>query len=93
MSLRLFPKASVPGRILKCKPTLTKGAMGMPALFYCWYFCADRDGVKSLRRNVVLWVGTAPIGTSLINIMEDRIARIPAVSAENKPRNFGRFAL
>lgn len=38
--------------------------MGMPALFYRWYFCAH--SLKSLERNVLNFVGIAPVRKTLV---------------------------
>jgi putative NADPH-quinone reductase len=42
--------------------------MGMPALFYCWYFCAHSR--KSLERNILGCCGIGPITESLIGMIE-----------------------
>lgn len=38
--------------------------MGMPALFYRWYFCAH--SLKSLERNILNFVGIAPVRKTLV---------------------------
>lgn len=42
--------------------------MGMPALFYRWYFRAH--SLKSLERNILRFCGIAPIRESLIGLVE-----------------------
>ncbi len=42
--------------------------MGMPALFYRWYFRAH--SLKSLERNILRFCGIAPIKESLIGLVE-----------------------
>ena len=42
--------------------------MGMPALIYRWYFLAQ--SVKSLERNILGFVGIAPVHRSLIGMVE-----------------------
>jgi len=38
--------------------------MGMPALFYRWYFCAH--SLKSLERNILNFVGISPVRKTLV---------------------------
>ncbi|MBI3776731.1 MAG: NAD(P)H-dependent oxidoreductase [Gammaproteobacteria bacterium] len=47
--------------------------MGMPALIYRWYFRAH--GLKSLKRNILGFVGIAPITDTLIGMIESDDAR------------------
>jgi putative NADPH-quinone reductase len=44
--------------------------MGMPAAFYRWYFGAH--SLKSLRRNVLSFVGFKPVRTTLIGLVEGK---------------------
>ncbi|MGV8892512.1 MAG: NAD(P)H-dependent oxidoreductase [Burkholderiaceae bacterium] len=44
--------------------------MGMPALRYRWFYRAH--SVKSLERNILGFVGIAPISTTLIGMVADR---------------------
>jgi putative NADPH-quinone reductase len=43
--------------------------MGMPALFYRWYFRAH--SLKSLERNILAFTGIGPINSSLIGLVEN----------------------
>jgi putative NADPH-quinone reductase len=47
--------------------------MGMPALFYRWYFRAH--SLKSLERNILRFCGIGPIRESLIGMVESSAAR------------------
>ncbi|MGE3481979.1 MAG: NAD(P)H-dependent oxidoreductase [Gammaproteobacteria bacterium] len=47
--------------------------MGMPALFYRWYFRAH--SLKSLERNILRFCGIAPIRETLIGMVEGAAAR------------------
>lgn len=42
--------------------------MGMPALFYRWYYRAH--GLKNLERNILTFCGIAPIRDNLIGMVE-----------------------
>ncbi len=42
--------------------------MGMPAAVYRWYFAAH--GLKSLRRNILSFVGFKPVRSTLIGLVE-----------------------
>ena len=42
--------------------------MGMPALVYRWYFSAH--SVRSLERNILGFVGIAPVHRTLIGLVE-----------------------
>jgi putative NADPH-quinone reductase len=44
--------------------------MGMPAAFYRWYFGAH--SLKSLRRNILSFVGFKPVRTTLIGLVEGK---------------------
>ncbi len=46
------------------------GTMGMPALFYRWYFGAY--SLKSLERNILGFSGIGPIKESLIGMVEGK---------------------
>lgn len=54
----------MPERLLKGKSARIVVTMGMPALFYRWYFKAHT--VKNLSRNILSFCGFKPIKTSLI---------------------------
>lgn len=55
-------------KLLKGKSARIVVTMGMPALIYRWYFGAH--SVKSLERNILGFVGIAPIRTSIIGMVE-----------------------
>lgn len=63
--------------------------MGMPALVYRWYYRAH--SVRSLERNVLGFVGMAPIHETLIG-MVDKLDDAAANKWLDKMRNLGRKA-
>ena len=54
--------------------------MGMPALVYRWYFCAH--GLKNLKRNILRFVGYAPVRDTIIGRVGTRSRRSIARSLE-----------
>lgn len=58
-----FPKQLLKGRSARIVVT-----MGMPALFYRWYFRAH--SLKSLVRNIFHFVGIRPVGLSIVGRVE-----------------------
>jgi hypothetical protein len=44
--------------------------MGMPAFVYRWYFGAH--SIRSLERNILRFVGIAPVHRSLIGLVETK---------------------
>ena len=42
--------------------------MGMPALFYRWYFRAH--GLKSLERNILTFCGIRPVRANVVGMVE-----------------------
>lgn len=63
--------------------------MGMPALLYRWYFRAH--SVKSLERNILGFVGIAPVHKTLIG-MVDGLGEIGVAEWQAKLRKLGRRA-
>ena len=63
--------------------------MGMPALVYRWYFGAH--SVKLLERNILGFVGIAPIHRTLIG-MVDRLQKKGVAKWEEKLRELGKTA-
>jgi len=63
--------------------------MGMPALLYRWYFRAH--SVKSLERNVLGFVGIAPVHETLIG-MVDSLGEIGVAEWQAQLRKLGRRA-
>jgi hypothetical protein len=59
--------------------------MGMPALVYRWYFRAH--GLKALERNVLGFVGFAPVHETLIGSVEG----LAAADRERWLRKLGRL--
>jgi putative NADPH-quinone reductase len=55
-------------KLLKGKSARIVTTMGMPALIYRWYFGAH--SLKSLERNILGFVGIAPIRSSIIGMIE-----------------------
>lgn len=60
-------------RLLKGKSAHIVVTMGMPAFLYRWYFRAH--SVKSLTRNILQFVGIAPVRTSLVGLVEGKAGR------------------
>jgi putative NADPH-quinone reductase len=60
--------------------------MGMPALVYRWYFRAH--SVKSLERNILGFVGIAPVNETLIGLV-DRLGEIGVAGWQAKMRKLG----
>ena len=56
-------------RLLKGKSARIVVTMGMPALVYRWYFGAH--SLKSLERNILGFVGVAPIRETLIGMIDE----------------------
>lgn len=63
--------------------------MGMPALVYRWYFRAH--SLKSLERNVLGFVGIAPVNESLIGMVE-KLGEAGVKKWQTKMRALGRAA-
>jgi len=63
-----FPKKLLKGRSARIVVT-----MGMPARFYTWFYRAH--SVKSLERNILRFVGFAPVRCSIIGSVEGSVAR------------------
>lgn len=68
---------SMPTKLLKGRSARVVVTMGMPALVYRWYFRAH--SVKSLERNILGFVGFAPVHETLVggvdSLDEDGAAR------------------
>ncbi len=60
-------------RMLKGKSAHIVVTMGMPAFLYRWYFGAH--SLKSLERNILGFVGIAPVRATVIGRVEGRAAR------------------
>ncbi|MGE5624933.1 MAG: NAD(P)H-dependent oxidoreductase [Bacillota bacterium] len=56
-------------KLLRGKSARVVVTMGMPALFYRWYFRAH--SLKSLERNVLKFCGVAPVKETLIGMVEE----------------------
>lgn len=78
----------MPQKRLKGKSARIVVTMGMPAIFYRWYFRAH--SLKSLERNILAFCGIGPIRHSLIGLIEGDGARRQKWLA--KMRAFGRGA-
>jgi len=63
--------------------------MGMPALVYRWYFRAH--SLKSLERNILGFVGIAPVNETLIG-MVDKLGEAGVKKWQGKMRALGRAA-
>ncbi len=58
----------LPRKLLKGKSARIIITMGMPALFYRWYFRAH--SLKSLERNILAFCGVHPVRASLVGMVE-----------------------
>lgn len=61
-------KRALPRKMLKGKSARIVVTMGMPSLFYRWYFRAH--SLKSLERNILAFCGVAPIKASIVGMVE-----------------------
>ena len=59
----------LPRKLLKGKSARIVVTMGMPALFYRWYFRAH--SLKSLERNILAFCGVHPVHSSLVGTVEN----------------------
>jgi len=59
----------LPRRLLAGRSARVVVTMGMPALLYRWYYRAH--GLKSLERNILGFVGIAPVRATVIGAIED----------------------
>jgi putative NADPH-quinone reductase len=62
------PKGDMPEKLLKGRSARIVVTMGMPALVYRWYFRAH--SLKALERNILGFVGIAPIHETLVGTVE-----------------------
>lgn len=62
-------KGRFPRKLLRGKSARVVVTMGMPALFYRWYFRAH--SLKSLERNILAFCGVSPVRASLVGMVED----------------------
>jgi len=58
----------LPRKLLKGRSARIVVTMGMPALFYRWYYRAH--SVKNLQRNILGYCGVAPVRTTLVGMVE-----------------------
>ncbi len=65
------PGSKLPKKLLIGKSARIVVAMGMPSLFYKWYYRSH--SLKSLERNILAFVGIGPIRTSVIGGIEDNV--------------------
>lgn len=63
----------LPRKLLKDKSARIIVTMGMPALFYRWYFRAH--SLKSLERNILAFCGIHPVRASLVGMVENMSAQ------------------
>ncbi len=62
------PKGDMPEKLLKGRSARVVVTMGMPALVYRWFFRAH--SLKALERNILGFVGIAPIHETLVGTVE-----------------------
>jgi putative NADPH-quinone reductase len=60
-------------KLLKGRSARVVVTMGMPAFVYRWYFGAH--SIRSLERNILRFVGFAPVRRSLIGLVEAKGGR------------------
>lgn len=58
----------LPRKLLRGRSARIVVTMGMPALFYRWYYRGH--SVKSLERNILAFVGIAPVRKTLLGMVE-----------------------
>jgi putative NADPH-quinone reductase len=58
----------LPRKLLRGKSARIIVTMGMPALFYKWYYRAH--SVKNMERNILNFCGIAPVRTTLVGMVE-----------------------
>ena len=58
----------MPAKLLKGRSARIVVTMGMPAFFYRIYYRSH--SVKSLKRNILEFVGVSPVRTTLIGMVE-----------------------
>jgi putative NADPH-quinone reductase len=61
-------KGRLPRKLLTDKSARIVVTMGMPALFYRWYYRAH--SLKSLERNILAFCGIGPVRASIIGMVE-----------------------
>jgi len=60
----------LPKKLLKGRSARVVVTMGMPALFYRWYFGAH--SLKNLKRNVLAFSGFKPVSESIVGFVESK---------------------
>ena len=78
----------LPRKLLKGRSARIIVTMGMPALFYRWYFRAH--SLKSLERNILAFCGIAPVRATLIGMVEGEPHRAAALRKVQKLARLGR---
>ena len=63
-------KNGMPRKLLKGKSARIIVTMGMPALFYRWYFRAH--SLKSLERNILRFCGIDPVRSTVVGMVENK---------------------
>jgi putative NADPH-quinone reductase len=58
----------LPLKLLRGRSARIVVTMGMPALFYRWYYRSH--SVKNLQRNILAFCGIAPVRTSMVGMVE-----------------------
>ena len=67
-AFKVAKSSRLPRKLLKGKSARIVVTMGMPALFYRWYFRAH--SLKSLERNILAFCGVHPVHASLVGAVE-----------------------
>jgi len=58
----------LPKKLLKGRSARVVVTMGMPGLFYRWYYRAH--SLKSLERNILAFIGVSPVRASIVGMVE-----------------------
>jgi putative NADPH-quinone reductase len=66
-------KKGMPRKLLEGKSARIIVTMGMPALFYRWYFRAH--SLKSLERNILGFCGIAPVRSTVVGMVENKTSK------------------
>ena len=78
----------LPQQKLKGRSARVVVTMGMPTLFYKWYYRSH--SLKSFERNILHFCGISPVRATIVGMVESRAAREKALAAM---RRFGAKAI
>jgi putative NADPH-quinone reductase len=69
----------LPEQLLKGRSARVVVTMGMPSLFYRWFYRAH--SLKSFERNILYFCGIRPVRATVIGMVESKTARMRALKA------------